>query len=458
MLSPTTVSRVLEAGLSTGADFAEIFAEKTETRELSLVDSNPDRIQSGTIAGAGIRLWFGTDVVYQTISSLNEADLIRAAKLAASFRTGKQAASFLVNFPEYDSIQKAAIGTDLQRVARMLKNIDLKARSQSSKITQVNPYILMSVQNVLIANSNGTWAEETRPHSRVYWTIHMQNSDGTTQMVNDRVGYGTTPQKLMDEHYFGVIEETVKRGELLLTAKPAPAGEFPVVIESGFGGVIFHEACGHGLETTSVAKNRSVFCGKIGTRVANECVTAIDDGTIEEGWGSLKFDDEGNPTQKTVLIENGILKNYMSDQMGAKLMNIPVTGSARRQSYKFAPTSRMRNTFIQAGKTPTEEMIRDVDFGIYAVKMGGGSVNTGTGEYNFAVDEGYIIERGEIKHPILGASLIGRGIETLGRIEKVGTNLELDSGMCGSISGSIPAAVGQPAILVSKILVGGTSK
>ncbi|MBO9667053.1 MAG: TldD/PmbA family protein, partial [Bdellovibrio sp.] len=190
-------------------------------------------------------------------------------------------------------------------------------------------------------------------------------------------------------------------------------------------------------------------------KIANECVTAIDDGTIENGWGSLNMDDEGNKTKRTTLIENGVLKSYIVDEMGSRQTGYEITGSGRRQSYKYAPASRMRNTFIGAGKDSFEDMIRDVDYGLYAKKMGGGSVNPGTGDYNFQVQEGYIIRNGRIEEVVKGACLIGRGIDTLGKITKVSNELKLATGMCGSVSGSIPAAVGQPQILVSSLMVGG---
>jgi TldD protein len=219
--------------------------------------------------------------------------------------------------------------------------------------------------------------------------------------------------------------------------------------------VIFHEACGHGLETTSVAKGASVFCGLLGQRVAAECVTAIDDGTLPNKWGSLDFDDEGRPTQRTVLIEKGVLKSYIVDHMGERLTGYARTGSGRRQSYKFAPASRMRNTFIDQGQDRLEDLIGDVDLGLYAREMGGGSVNPSTGDFNFGVLEAHMIRGGRLAEPVKGAMLIGRGVETLGRITKVANNLELSPGTCGSISGQIPTTVGQPAILVSKMTVGG---
>jgi TldD protein len=228
-----------------------------------------------------------------------------------------------------------------------------------------------------------------------------------------------------------------------------------VIIDNGFGGVIFHEACGHGLEATAVAKNLSVFSGKLGQKIASPLVTAIDDGSIPSEWGSFAIDDEGTPSKRNVLIENGILKGYMIDKLNARRMNMDITGSGRRQSYRFAPTSRMSNTFIDNGSSTPEEIISNTEKGIYAKYMGGGSVNPSTGEFNFAVMEGYIVENGKIKEPVRGATLIGKGTDVLNKIDMVGNNLLHGQGMCGSVSGSIPANVGQPMIRVSEITVGG---
>jgi TldD protein len=241
----------------------------------------------------------------------------------------------------------------------------------------------------------------------------------------------------------------------MLHADNCPAGMMPVVIDGGFGGVLFHEACGHSLEATSVAFGNSEFCGKLGQQVASPIVTAIDDGTMPNEWGSSNVDDEGTPTTKLVLIENGILKNYMIDKLNARRMNMPVTGSGRRESYAYAPTSRMRNTFIAPGSDDEEEMIRTMGDGLYAVKMGGGSVNPATGEFNFAVQEGYLVKDGKVTSPVRGASLIGRGSEILWRIDRVGREMTMAQGMCGSLSGSVPTNVGQPHIRVSSLTVGG---
>ena len=228
-----------------------------------------------------------------------------------------------------------------------------------------------------------------------------------------------------------------------------------VVIDGGFGGVIFHEACGHSLEATSVAVGASEFAGKLGQKIAADCVTAIDDGTMPNEWGSENIDDEGTPTTRLVLIENGILRSYMVDRLNGLKMGMAPTGSARRENYTFAPTSRMHNTFIAPGSDDEDEMIRTMGDGLYAAQMGGGSVNTATGEFNFAVQEGYLIRDGKIASPVRGASLIGKGEQILMRIDRVGRHMTMGQGMCGSLSGSVPTNVGQPTIRVSSLTVGG---
>jgi len=229
----------------------------------------------------------------------------------------------------------------------------------------------------------------------------------------------------------------------------------PVIIANQFGGVIFHEACGHSLEATSVAKGTSEFAGKLGEKVASELVTAVDDGTIPHAWGTTNVDDEGIPMQHKVLIAHGVLTGYLVDRFNGRRMQMPATGSGRRQSYRFAPTSRMSNTFIAAGKSTPEEIIAATGYGLYAKYMGGGSVNTATGEFNFAVNEGYLVKDGKIDRPVRGATLIGRGSEVLRKIDMVAGDLARGQGMCGSLSGAVPTDVGQPTIRVSELTVGG---
>jgi TldD protein len=241
----------------------------------------------------------------------------------------------------------------------------------------------------------------------------------------------------------------------MLSAKAIVAQEMPVVLANGWGGVIFHEACGHPLEATAVAKGLSPFTGKLGQAIGSSVVSAYDDGDVEGAWGRTSFDDEGMKTQKNLLIENGILKSYLVDYRNGLTMNHKPTGSGRRQNYKFPPTSRMNTTYIAPGTDKVEEIIKDTQYGLYAKQLGGGQVNPATGEFNFAVSEGYMIENGTLTTPVKGAMLIGKGHEVLFKIDRVADNLDFGQGMCGSISGSIPTDVGQPTIRVSKMTVGG---
>lgn len=460
IISENILQKAIDAALSTGADFADIFVEETYSSQLSILSQKPETAIVGTLYGAGIRLFFGNEIVYVTTNDLSEEGLVKAALQAARSR-GAQRAEILkaeaLKFRPFDSIHifgQKPWEVDREKKFQLLGSLDQTARRHSSLVTQVDTGLNEKWQRVQIANSRGLHAYDERAYSRLRFEAFVEDQ-GVKESSYELEGHMGTSEIFDGLNMQKFAADSVNRALLLTKAKYAPAGEMPVVIDNGFGGVIFHEACGHGLETTSVAKGASVFCGKLGEKIAHESVTAIDDGTIQNGWGSLNIDDEGYATQRTTLIENGILKSYIADQMGAQQTGFAATGSGRRQSYKFAPASRMRNTFIAAGKDKFEDMIRDVDYGLYAKKMGGGSVNPGTGDFNFAVQEAYIIRNGRIEEAVKGASLIGRGIDALGKITKVSDNLKLSTGMCGSVSGSIPAAVGQPQILVSSMLVGG---
>lgn len=461
IVQPHILSKALDAALSTGADFADIFLEDTYSSQLSILNSRPEQAIVGQLYGAGIRLFFGHEVVYVTTNDLSEMGLVKAALNAAQSRgkgtPGKSMPLMQVPFDSVHTYGEKPWEMDRQRKFRWLNTVDQVARARNSAVTQVDTGLNEKYQRIQIANSRGLMAYDERAYSRLRLQTFVEHN-GVKESAGEDEGHMGTSEVYDQIDLKSLTEQAVDRAMMLTGAAYAPAGEMPVVIDNAFGGVIFHEACGHGLETTSVAKDASVFCGKLGQKIAHESVTAIDDGTIENGWGSLNIDDEGNRTKKTTLIENGVLKSYIVDEMGSRQTGYDITGSGRRQSYKFAPASRMRNTYIAAGKDKFEDMIRDVDYGLYAKKMGGGSVNPGTGDYNFQVGEAYIIRNGRIEEPVKGACLIGRGIDTLGKITKVSNDLKLARGMCGSVSGSIPAAVGQPQILVSSLMVGGRAK
>jgi TldD protein len=459
ILSQSILDKIINTGLENGADFCEIFAENTYTSSISLKDSKPSESVVGRLNGVGIRLFYGQEIIYTYTNDLSESSLIDVARMASQAITAanKKSAQKL-NPKTYDSIHTYRVvpwEISKQKKIDFLHRFD-KAARLDSKITQVIADLKETHQVVQIANSEGLETTETRQYSNAI-VQSIAEANGNKEIGRERIGKLVSSEFFEQVEYENMAKTASQRALQNLKADYAPAGEMPVVIDNGFGGVIFHEACGHGLETTAVAKNASVFCGLLGERVANDCVTAIDDGTIANEYGSLSIDDEGYTTQKTTLIENGILKSYIVDKMGSQQTGFERTGSGRRQNYRYAPASRMRNTFLAEGDTELEDMISDIDHGLYAKRMGGGSVTPGTGAYNFVVSEGYMIKNGKIDRPVKGASLIGTGIDTLKAISKVGKHLELAAGTCGSVSGMIPTTVGQPAILVSKLTVGGRS-
>ena len=391
---------------------------------------------------------------------MSESGLLRAAERAAAAVTDTPVSVGDIRLAErahadIHPVKTPFLTVDAQKRAGVLRAVDKAARDVSASIVQVSAGLLSREQHVLIANSEGLYTGDTRVYTCLLCSAVA--SDGKENQTGTR-----NPGALMGFELFDTRvnpeeagRDAAKSALMMLTAPYCAAGEMPVVIAGGFGGVIFHEACGHALEATSVAPGTSVFAGKLGQQIAAPCVTAIDDGTMPNEWGSENIDDEGTPTTKLVLIENGILRNYMVDRLNGRKMGMAPTGSGRRESYAYAPTSRMRNTFIAPGKDDDDEMIRTMGDGLYAAQMGGGSVNPATGEFNFAVQEGYLVRDGKIVSPVRGASLIGKGNQILMRIDRVGKHMTMGQGMCGSLSGSVPTNVGQPTIRVSSLTVGG---
>jgi TldD protein len=455
LLQSHVAKDIIHEGLSQGADFVDIFIERTRNEGLVFKNSRAEDIQSGTIFGIGIRLIQGEQALYGYTNSADREELLRITKLLAS-RTKGTRKSVTLDFERQDYAKVPAFADrELDAKARLgfLTRIDERLR-KDSKVSQVMLSLTKKKQQIEVYNSDGLFATEERPYIRLFHQVVMK--DG---LLQSEAGHGPGAiggweflEKLNTEE---VCEMLLKQATTTLYAAPCPAGKMPVVIDNGFGGVIFHEACGHLLETTSVEKKASVFWDKMGEGVAHSALSAVDDGTMAGAWGSLSIDDEGMPTQKTALIEKGVLKRFISDRMGEIKTGHKRTGSARRQSYKFAPASRMRNTYIEAGPHEFSQLIASVPNGLYAKKMGGGSVNPSTGQFNFAVQEAYLIKDGKITTAVKGATLIGSGPDIMTKISMVGKELELMAGMCGSVSGSIPTTVGQPPIKVDEILVGG---
>jgi TldD protein len=453
--------RIIQAGLDRKADFVEIFEEETRNASVSFRDRKVESASAGTDYGVGIRLVYGTEVLYCHTSNDEESHIIKLIDNLARSRgiilSNSSAPSVTLVGKIFENRHKIVkdpreIGQD--RKLDLIKLADHVARSYSDKIIQVNSRAGDVVSNVVICNSEGLWTEDTRTRSR--FTVNVTAEAGgeiftASEAPGTHRGFEFF-ESLDIAHYAKMASE---RAVLMLNAGYVKGGKMPVVMGNGFGGVIFHEACGHLLETEAVRRKATPFAGKVGELIAHPSVTAIDDGTIQNAWGSQNIDDEGNPVQKTVLIKDGKLQTYMSDRVGGKETGTGLTGSSRRESYQYSPVSRMRNTYIDRGTSTVGEMIGGIDHGIYAKKMGGGSVNPATGEFNFAVEEAYMIKNGKICEPLRGATLIGKGPEILPLISMVGNDLEMAAGMCGASSGSIPVMVGQPTIKVDNILVGG---
>ena len=462
MISREVASMVLSKCLITGGDFAEIFEEDTISNNISLIDKKVESALGGRSYGIGIRIFKGLKSVYAYTNENSLSSLLDTAhKAALALGSLKEEKTIIlnneVNYKNLHNISLYPNAIDYSKKIKVMKDAYNSAKDYSNYISQVNVTYLDKDQKILIANSDGLYTEDRRVRTRLGISAVASNgSEKQTGFEGPGRLKGFEMFEEIDPEYYG--KEAARVAHTMLHAKNCPAGNMTVAIDNGFGGVIFHEACGHSLEATSVAKGNSVFSDKLGQQIASSKVTAIDDGTLQNHWGSANIDDEGNPTQKNVLIENGILKSFMVDKLNGRRMGMKATGSSRRQSYKFAPTSRMTNTYIAAGKDNPEDIIKSIQYGLYAKKMGGGSVNPVTGEFNFAVSEGYIVKNGQIQEPVRGASLIGKGSEVLMNIDMVGNNLKQAQGMCGSVSGSIPTNVGQPMIRVKDITVGGRTE
>ena len=458
MISKALAEEVLSCAISTGADFAELYGENTRNNSVSMVDGKIERVGDNLLSGVGIRAFLGTRTVFASTSDITREGLLRcAATVAVAMGEIKQ--DICVNlsesvFPNIHPVQIVPSSVDAARRADLLREGCFAAKEYDESISQVSGTLMSVDHSILVANTEGLYTTNRSIRTRMAIQA-VASKNGENQSGSDSPGAGMGLEFFNLHSPKEIGREAARQATVNLRASYCPAGVMTVAIENGFGGVIFHEACGHSLEASSVAIGASQMAGKLGQQIANPKVTAIDDGTIPNAWGSVNIDDEGTPTQRNVLIENGILKSYMVDRLGARRMGVAMTGSGRRQSYLFEPTSRMTNTFIDNGPDKNEDIIASIENGLYCRKMGGGSVNPLTGAFNFAVTEGYLVRNGKICEPVRGASLIGTGSEILQNIDMVGQNLATAQGMCGSSSGSIPTDVGQPLIRVSTITVGG---
>ena len=460
MVSKKLAIDVLNAALATGADYAEIFYEDSHSYSLSIENGKVETSSSNIMNGVGLRLLKENQCVYGYTNDLTRKGLISLAEsLRSSFKGERQITVTKLDMIRvknrnpvsntYDNISRE------EKIALVREGID---EIESMKDPRIVRYVGSFADNhrfVAIFNSKGKWFKRDTEFGRLAYAI----------VAADQNGFETSfegPGCQQDINYFRtavhpkeVARKAAEKALLMLGAKECPSGKMPVVIGNGWGGVLFHEACGHPLEASAISRGLSCFTGKEGEMVASPIVSAVDDSTIPQAWGSIDIDDEGNPGTKRLLIKNGKLVNYMIDDYNGRRMNREGNGACRRQNYKFCPTSRMSNTYICNGKNTPEEIIAATKLGLYAVGFNGGSVDPTTGEFNFGCSEAYIIRDGKICEPVKGATLIGHGDEILKHIDMVGNDLALGQGMCGASSGSIRTNVGQPTLRISEITVGG---
>lgn len=460
MFNKDIAKKVLEECLSTGADFAEIFYEDTIEGTIAMMSGKVDSSTTMHIYGAGIRVLLAEQEVYGYTSDCTlEGLMTLARKLKGNYNSKPLGIEF--ELIEEDAkkaniinIKREAKDVALEEKISYLRIVDDAVKDYSDKIVQRIAKFQDRTQYVTIANSNGKYISDVRNQQRITLSIAAQ-ANGKSQSNGSSIGGNFDIDAYKTKDLVAFAKEVAEATITMLDAPEMVGGVYPVIIHNGFGGVLFHEACGHSLEATSVARGMSVFCGKLGEKIASDIVTAIDDGTMPDEWGSTNIDDEGNPTKRNVLIENGVLKGYMIDYRNSRFMNMASTGNGRRESYKYSPTSRMTNTYIANGTSTFEEIIARTEYGLFCKSMGGGSVNPVTGEFNFAVNEGYMVEHGKITHPVRGATLIGNGANALFNIDMIANNQTFGHGVCGSRSGSIHANVGEPTIRILNMTVGG---
>jgi TldD protein len=462
MIENDTLERVLGVALRTGGDFAEVFAEDRRASAATLEDGRVEDVSSGRDRGAGIRVVVGDTTGFAHTSDLSEAGLVRAAEAAAAAaRSGGGGVKTVGLRPSDPPTPRFTIAPEevpKGRKIELLKRADEVARSAGAAIRQVSASYGDARRKVLIANSDGLRAEDDQVRTR--FLVQCVATGDTGMQTGYEIGARTKGFEMFDTDIDieEVAREAARRALAKLSARPAPTGVVPIVVRRGSGGMLFHEACGHGLEADHIVKDTSVYRGRVGQKVASDLVTLVDDGTFGGGaWGTFAVDDEGNPAARNVLIENGELTDYMWDWLQARKEGRRTSGNGRRQSYEHLPMVRMTNTFLVAGSEDPDEIVRQTPNGVYVAKLGGGQVNTATGDFVFGMTEAYLIENGEITEPLRDANLIGNGPDVLMKIDAVGNDFEMSQGTCGKNGQSVPVGCGQPTLRVTGVTVGGTA-
>ncbi len=448
--------KILNIAIKNGADFAEIYDEKSAFTCYKVMDSKLESIATKNKSGIGIRVKKDKCSYYASTNNKNIDNLIDVVNnLTKKFKNSENKKEILLT-ELVDKTKKCHLHSEvtIDDKKKILLNLDKMVRNHSNLVSQASIGFLEDYKDFTICNSEGKYVKSNNIVTRFICTIYVEKNGLTENQFTDYAtgtGYEFLDKVNLEKLVIKCTNDALEK----LDAVYFKGGEMPVILGNGFGAVIFHEACGHGLEATSIAPKVSVFKDDLNKKIATDKVTLIDDGTLENIWGSSIIDDEGNDTHKNVLIENGILKNYLIDDFNAEIMGLKSNGCGRREDYSYPPTSRMSNTYLAKGTDKIEDMVKSIDYGVYCERMSGGSVNPATGEFNFAVDTARLIDNGKITKMLKGVTLIGNSKDILKNVEMVSDDLKLSGGYCGSKSGLVYVTIGQPTIKISKILVGG---
>jgi len=462
VIEPDVLERVLTAGLSTGADFAEVFAEDRRSVGAVLDDGKVEELTSGRDRGAGIRVVVGEATGFAHTADLSERSLVETARIAAAAARGAAPGTRVValgagggrNQPRVEVLPE---DVDKATKVELLSTADEVARGEGSSITQVTARYHDSRRRILVANSDGLLAGDDQVKT-MFSVGTVASGDTGMQTGRESVGH-TVGFELFDRYEVAdLARRAAQRALTKLSARPAPSGQMTVVIGSGGGGVMFHEACGHGLEADLVKKGASVFAGRVGEQVASPLVTLVDDGTMTGEWGEFAIDDEGHPATRNVLIQDGVLVDYMWDGLRARAAGRKSSGNGRRQTYQHLPMVRMTNTYLLAGDSDPDDIVADTPSGVYIAHLGGGQVNTATGDFVFGMTEAYLIEDGRITEPLREGNLIGNGPAVLAAIDAVGNDFAMGPpGTCGKDGQGVPVGDGVPTLRAHGLTIGGTA-
>lgn len=458
LLDPELASAALGRALAHGGDLAEVYAETRHGFVLSLDDGRLERPQTGSERGVSVRVVDGDSSYFGHVDGIAEGDLLRVADSVAQAVRGerrKPAALRPAEAVHVHSIGRRPEEVDVTDKAALLRACDEHSRGRSGEVSQVTASYAEGRRVVEVYNSDGVAAADDRTRVRLSVQV-VARRDGRVETGTETRG-GHAGFELLADDPTAVAEEATRKALTLLDAVDAPTGRMPIVVGPGFGGVLLHEAVGHGLEADAVQKRASVYAGRLGDRLAADFVTAYDDGRRDNEWGSDGIDDEGTPTRRTTIIDGGELVSFLYDLLRARKDGVESTGNGRRESFRHLPVPRMTNTFFAPGQSSKDELIESIDRGLYAVSFGGGQVEPATGDFVFGVSEGYLIEGGKVTAPVRGATLVGNGVEALAAVDGIADDLDIATGYCGKAGQRVPAGVGQPHVRIKGLTVGGTA-